>query len=75
MAVPYRKGQVHQVAKAGESGIGGGGTGQGNDRYSLLSNRGTAIVDSRTNTLIVKDTGKIHEEIREMIDKLDRQVR
>jgi len=66
----------------GRGGIGGGnyggnrGYGGDNDEsYSLLSNRGTAIVDSRTNTLIVKDTAKSLEEIRTMIDKLDRQVR
>lgn len=67
----------------GIGGIGGGGNYGGNrglnnrdgESYSLLSNRGTAIVDSRTNTLIVKDTAKSLEEIRVMIDKLDRQVR
>ncbi|WP_233144739.1 type IV pilus secretin family protein [Methyloprofundus sedimenti] len=51
-----------------------GNNGQGAN-YSLLSDRGTAIVDSRTNTLIVKDTAKSQEEIRQMIQKLDRQVR
>lgn len=56
-------------------GIGGGNNGRNNQHYSLLSARGTAIVDSRTNTLIVKDTAKVQEEIRLMIDKLDRQVR
>ena len=64
---------------AGGGGGGGGGSssrgGQNDDKYSLLSDRGTAIVDSRTNTLIVKDTAKTQEEIRVMIDKLDRQVR
>ncbi|SMG62297.1 type IV pilus secretin PilQ, partial [methanotrophic bacterial endosymbiont of Bathymodiolus sp.] len=59
----------------GGGGIGGGNNGRNNQHYSLLSARGTAIVDSRTNTLIVKDTAKVQEEIRLMIDKLDRQVR
>jgi len=45
------------------------------ESYSLLSSRGTAIVDSRTNTLIVKDTAKNLEEISKMIQLLDRQVR
>ncbi|MBE0469646.1 MAG: type IV pilus secretin PilQ [Methyloprofundus sp.] len=49
--------------------------GSEDDNFSLLSHRGTAIVDSRTNTLIVKDTAKSLEEIRKMIMKLDRQVR
>lgn len=47
----------------------------GSGNYSLLSDRGTAIVDSRTNTLIIKDTAKNIEEISKMILKLDRQVR
>ena len=63
----------------GSSSGGGGGNrginGQNNQQNSLLSDRGTAIVDSRTNTLIVKDTAIVQEEVRMMIDKLDRQVR
>lgn len=45
------------------------------ESYTLLSHRGTAIVDSRTNTLIVKDTAKQLEEVSVMIEKLDRPVR
>jgi len=41
----------------------------------LLSPRGTAIVDARTNTLIVKDTAKAMEDIRKMIKLLDVPVR
>jgi len=52
-----------------------GGSSSTDESYSLLSNRGTAIVDSRTNTLIVKDTAKNLEEISQMIQLLDRQVR
>ncbi len=37
----------------------------------LLSTRGSAIVDSRTNTLIVKDTAKKLEEVKNLIHKLD----
>ncbi len=37
----------------------------------LLSTRGSAIVDSRTNTLIVKDTTKKLEEVRKLVHKLD----
>mgnify|MGYP000435623806 CR=1 FL=1 len=54
---------------------GGGNNSSGDDDFSLLSQRGTAIVDSRTNTLIVKDTSENLEEIRKMIQLLDRQVR
>jgi len=42
---------------------------------ALLSNRGSAIVDSRTNTLIVKDTAKQMEEIKKMLALLDVPVR
>jgi len=52
-----------------------GNNSSGDDDFSLLSQRGTAIVDSRTNTLIVKDTSKNLEEISKMIQLLDRQVR
>ena len=37
----------------------------------LLSTRGSAIVDSRTNTLIVKDTAKKLEDVKKLIRKLD----
>lgn len=44
-------------------------------RQSLLSVRGTSTVDSRTNTLIVRDTAKQLEEIHKMIARLDIPVR
>ncbi len=60
------------------SSVGGFGGGTGNLNtfdYRLLSKRGTAIVDSRTNTLIVKDIAESIENIREMIALLDKPVR
>jgi type IV pilus assembly protein PilQ len=53
---------------------GSGSDGGVENNYTLLSARGTALVDSRTNTLIVKDTSKQLEEIRKMISILDRRV-
>lgn len=41
----------------------------------LLSERGRASVDSRTNTLIVMDTAKRIEEVRDIIMRLDVPVR
>lgn len=41
----------------------------------LLSDRGKASVDSRTNTLIVLDTAKRIEEIRDLITRLDVPVK
>jgi len=41
----------------------------------LMSSRGTAVVDERTNTLLMKDTGDNLEKIREAITILDIPVR
>ena len=46
-----------------------------NDKLALLSTRGSAVVDSRTNTLIVRETPKVLEEIKKLIRKLDVPVR
>ncbi|WP_419621032.1 secretin N-terminal domain-containing protein, partial [Thiolapillus sp.] len=51
------------------------GTGRADDQFALLSNRGTAIVDARTNTLIVRDTVDHLKQIRDMIHLLDKPVR
>jgi type IV pilus assembly protein PilQ len=55
----------------------GGQSGQGGIATSmrLLSDRGAAIIDARTNTLIIKDTSKALEDIRKMIKLLDVPVR
>lgn len=45
------------------------------DRIGLLSSRGSAIVDARTNTLIVRETPKRLEEVKKLIRKLDVPVR
>ncbi len=45
------------------------------DNISLISPRGTVIVDSRTNTLIVKDTASKLDEIQSFIQLLDVPVR
>jgi type IV pilus assembly protein PilQ len=42
---------------------------------TLLSSRGSVSVDARTNTLIIQDTPKKIEEIRELIAKLDVPVK
>jgi len=61
----------NQNSGAGNSGGGGGG----NDQLRMLSPRGSAIVDARTNTLIVRETAKRLEEIKKLIRKLDVPVR
>lgn len=46
-----------------------------NDNNSIISARGSVTIDSRTNTLLVQDTDDKLEEIRGLIDSLDRPVR
>ncbi len=41
----------------------------------MLSPRGSAVVDARTNTLIVRETTKRLEEAKKLIRKLDVPVR
>jgi len=45
------------------------------DKNSLLSTRGTATVDERTNTLLVQDTQSKLEEIRAVVLRLDIPIR
>ncbi|WP_366145448.1 type IV pilus secretin PilQ [Methylovulum sp.] len=53
----------------------GGSSGATDDKYKLLSERGSAVVDARTNTLIVRETAKRLEEVKKLIRKLDVTVR
>jgi len=68
-------------AKVGELAalFSGGGGGEGEDgggaSTGILSPRGSAIVDERTNTLIVKDTEEVISEIRRTLKKLDIPIR
>ena len=55
------------------SGTAGGGSESGTN--ILLSPRGSASVDARTNMLVVQDTAKKIDEIRELIAKLDVPVK
>jgi type IV pilus assembly protein PilQ len=63
----------------GASGAGqqmsGQASGTGPTSMKLLSPRGAAIIDARTNVLIVKDTAKSLEDVRKIIAKLDIPVR
>lgn len=46
-----------------------------NDKQRILSKRGSAVVDARTNTLFVKDTPNGLEEARKLIKQIDVPVR
>ncbi|MDO9106276.1 MAG: type IV pilus secretin PilQ [Methylovulum sp.] len=61
-----------QNQSQGAAGQTGAGT---NERFKLLSSRGSAVVDARTNTLIVRETAKRLEDVKKMIHKLDVTVR
>lgn len=47
----------------------------GGEGDALVSNRGSVVVDQRTNTLIIQDTQAKLQEIRDLIDTLDVPVR
>lgn len=63
-----------QVGGSGAAG-GSGGTNVAAGSLRLLSPRGVAIIDARTNTIIIKDTSKAMEEVRKMIKLLDVPIR
>ena len=73
--------QGSQAYGQGQSGQQQTQTGQGtsgnpqNDKFRILSTRGSAVVDARTNTLIVRETVKRLEEAKKLIRKLDIPVR
>jgi len=47
----------------------------GEGKVSLLSPRGSVIIDDRTNTLILKDTQETISEVRSILTKLDIPIR
>jgi len=56
-------------------GAGAKGSETNSDKFGLLSIRGSAVVDNRTNTLIVRETSKRLDDIKKLIRKLDVPVR
>ncbi len=57
---------------------GGGGAGIGSDRNttgSILSERGQAIVDERTNSIILTDTEEKITDFRRIVDQIDIPIR
>ncbi|WP_333606459.1 type IV pilus secretin PilQ [Arsukibacterium sp.] len=47
----------------------------GNRDATLLSSRGSVVVDERTNTILIKDTARNIESVRRLIERLDIPVR
>ena len=48
-----------------------GGSNSGNNSNSLLSSRGSAVIDPATNTLIIKDNQNVIKEFERLIEQLD----
>lgn len=46
-----------------------------NDKQRILSKRGSAVIDTRTNTVFVQDTPTRLEEVRKLIKQIDVSVR
>lgn len=62
----------------GAGGAGGGDAGTGGQRNStgtILSERGQAIVDERTNSIILTDTEEKIEEFKRLVDRIDIPIR
>jgi type IV pilus assembly protein PilQ len=67
-----------QGSQSGQVQTGTGQAGSGNtqnDKFRILSPRGSAVVDARTNTLIIRETAKQLEEAKKLIRRLDVPVR
>ena len=58
-----------------QTGTQGKTQGAQNEKFKILSSRGSAVVDARTNTLIVRETTIRLEEAKKLIRKLDVPVR
>ena len=69
----YQKADAFKTILTGDNIDGGSTGGQGN--RSILSKRGSAVIDPRTNTLFIQDTSKKLEEIQGLINKVDIPVK
>ncbi|WP_111642682.1 type IV pilus secretin PilQ [Marinimicrobium alkaliphilum] len=59
----------------GAGGAGGGQRGGSLSTGSVLSERGSAVVDERTNSIILTDTAERIENFRRMVDQIDIPIR
>jgi type IV pilus assembly protein PilQ len=79
-AAPTAAPVAQPVAPSGLGTTGTGTTGTETDDsnkvgLNVISARGTVVVDQRTNTLIVRETAKRLDEVRDLIHRLDVPVR
>lgn len=75
----YQKAEEFKNILTGMNSVGGGnaaaGAVGGSQNRSILSPRGSAVMDPRTNTLFIQDTSKKLAEIQDIINKTDIPVR
>ncbi len=71
----YQKAEAFRTILAGAGGSSGAGGAEQTNTRSILSKRGSAVVDPRTNTLFIQDTAKKLVEIEEIINKTDIPVK
>lgn len=62
--------ELFELFRGGKGG-GGGGKGEKTSTASILSERGTAIVDERTNTIILTDTEEKIIAFRRLVNEID----
>ncbi|WP_444892588.1 type IV pilus secretin PilQ [Microbulbifer sp. TRSA001] len=60
---------------SGQGGFAGGGSSNNSNTPTMLSSRGSAIVDERTNTIILTDTEDKIAQFRELIEVIDIPIR
>ncbi|MCP1659219.1 type IV pilus secretin family protein [Neisseria perflava] len=61
--------EFRKILRLEENGSSSGNSGNG--RNTLLSNRGSALIDPATNTLIITDNRSVIEKFRKLVDELD----
>ncbi len=71
----YQKAEAFKNILTGSGTSGGTGGSTGGANKSILSKRGSAVMDPRTNTLFIQDTAKKLAEIQEIINKTDVAVK
>lgn len=62
-------------AMAGMNAASGGAGAAGQNQMSFISQRGSVLVDNRTNMLIVRETSENMDEIRKLVKLIDKPVR
>ncbi|GGY78777.1 fimbrial assembly protein PilQ [Cellvibrio zantedeschiae] len=67
--------ELFRGKNGGNGSGGGGGSGGSQSTGSVLSERGQAIVDERTNSIIVTDTADRIEQFKRLVDQIDIPIR